>query len=614
VYTPANNVIQKAARPFRSLLRMPAFIERAPRFTRSTKVIAVADVVESVRLMEQDEQEFIHRWQSFVGFVQQRLPADGGRIHKSLGDGLMLEFADAPGCIRSALAMRAWFVETNERLPPEDQVQLRIGAHVADFVADEYDIYGTDVNLAARIASLAGPGEIVVSAALREHLGAHAGVVLQDLGTCHLKHVKEPVHAFRIGGAGLAPVVPVRRLATHSLRPTIAVLPFGMQPAAADGLTGEALADDIVAALACSEHLQVVSRLSTAHFGTGKADLEEVRRTLGAHYVLTGRARGGAANLSIYVELADAASGHVAWAQTFQGPLRDRELGEGRLMRHVVAAVHAAVLVHELDRSRDLALPALEGYTLLLASIGLMHRLAPADMERARGMLEHLIERGRGQPAPHAWLAHLHVLRLRQRGAGAPGTEGDAERARAHAAAALQCDPGCVRALAVQGQLLLYAGEDTEAAEECYAQALSARPDDAFTLLLQAELHALRGQGAAALERSEQAFANVLLEPMRYLYEDIGALAAVVAGDRHAALACARRAVERNPRYLPALRTLAVAQVLEGRLDEARRTAARLAARQTGESGHAAGPLLPARSGVAALFAQTLRQASEPAP
>jgi len=586
---------------------MPAPPEHAPRLTRATKVIAVADVIESVRLMEQDEQQFIRRWQQFVGFVEQRLAADSGRIHKSLGDGLMLEFTDPQGCVRAALAMRAWCAETNAGLPPEDQVQLRIGAHLADFVADEYDIYGTDVNLAARIASLAGPGEIVVSAALREHLGPQPGVPLQDLGSCHLKHVREPVHAWRIGDAGQAPVVPVRRLATHSLRPTVAVLPFGLQPAAAGGLTGEALADDIVAALAGSEQLQVVSRLSSAHFGGDKADLAEVRRTLGAHYVLTGRARGGGPELSLYVELADALSGHVAWARSFQGPLREADFGEGRLMGQVVAAVHSAVLAHELDRSRDRALPALEGSTLLLASIGLMHRLAAVDLERARGMLEHLIERGRGQPAPHAWLAHLHVLRLRQLGGAYPGP--DAEQARQHAASALQCDPGSVRALTVQGQAWLYAAQDADAAEECYAQALSARPDDGLTLLLQAELRALQGLGAAARELAHRALATTPLEPMRYLYEGIGALAALVAGDTRGALACARRAVERNPHYLPGLRTLVVAQVLQGQAAEARRTARRLAARQGAGDARAAAHPLPACSGVAALFAEALQQA-----
>src|SRR5881628_2673140 len=150
---------------------MPAIPTAASPFTRATKVIAVADVVESVRLMEQAEQEFIGRWHRFVNFVHEEVPQHSGRLHKSLGDGLMLEFSDAAGCMRAALAMQAWFRDMNQALAPQEQVHLRIGAHVADFVADKYDIYGTDVNVAARIASLAGPGEVVISAALRERLG-----------------------------------------------------------------------------------------------------------------------------------------------------------------------------------------------------------------------------------------------------------------------------------------------------------------------------------------------------------------------------------------------------------------------------------------------------------
>ena len=86
---------------------MPASSLQRPRCSRSTQVIAVVDVVESVRLMEQDEQAFIQRWQRFVAFVQQRLAHESGRLHKSLGDGLMLAFSDAHGCIRAAFAMRA---------------------------------------------------------------------------------------------------------------------------------------------------------------------------------------------------------------------------------------------------------------------------------------------------------------------------------------------------------------------------------------------------------------------------------------------------------------------------------------------------------------------------
>lgn len=574
-----------------------------PGFTRSTQAIAVIDVVESVRLMEQDEQEFIRRWQQFVAFVQQRLPLESGRLRKSLGDGLMLEFADPVGCIRAARAMQAWFARANQGLAPEDQVHLRIGTHMAEFVADDHDIYGTDVNLAARIASLAGPGEIVVSAGLREFLGAGLQAELEDLGSCHVKHVKEPVHAYRLGHAGSAPVMPLRRLASHTLRPTLAVLPFGVQ-GDWDGTTdGEALADDIVCALSNSEQLQVVSRLSTAHFDQ-QASLPEVRRQVGAHFVLTGRARRHGGRLSLFVELADAPTGHVAWAQSFHGPMREAELVDGRLMRDIVTAVHAGVIAHEVERARGQVYPAVEGHTLLLASIGLMHWLSATDTEPARAMLEHLVEGWRSHSAPHAWLSHLHVLKLLQ-----GGTESDARVARARAAEAVRCDPGSAVALALHGHAQVHAGGQLAAAEELYEQALAAGAGDTLPLLLSAELHALLGEGRSAREAALRAHEGVLLEPMRFLYDSIAAQALVVAGEAAKAVALAQRAVQRTPHFLPALCTLAVAQVLSGDRAGGSRTVRRLLERAPGFTLARYLATTPCAPQVAQLLGDALRQA-----
>lgn len=171
-------------------------------FSRIGTVIAIADVVESVRLMEEDTPSFIERWQGFLAFVAKQLPQDGGRMRRSLGDGLMLEFADAAGCMRALLAMQAWLDERNRRLQPHQRMHLRIGAHLADLVEDQYDIYGPDVNLSARIATLAGPNEVIISAALRQQLQGWTEATIDDLGICHLKHVRDPVHAFRVGPPG----------------------------------------------------------------------------------------------------------------------------------------------------------------------------------------------------------------------------------------------------------------------------------------------------------------------------------------------------------------------------------------------------------------------------
>ncbi|HVE52068.1 MAG TPA: adenylate/guanylate cyclase domain-containing protein, partial [Ramlibacter sp.] len=400
----------------------------ASRFTRATKIIAVADVVESVRLMERAERDFIMRWQRFVDFVEVLVRRESGRLHKSLGDGVMLQFSDPQGFVRAAMAMQAWFRDSNADLPPSQHAHLRVGAHMAEYVADRHDIYGSDVNLAARIASLAGPGEIVISAALRRHLAQTPALQLQDLGCCHVKHVKQPIHAFRIGQAGRAPVMPVQTLDNHALRATVAVLPLGTGGELLYGVSGDTLADELVAVLARSDALQVVSRLSATTPGLEQA---------GARYVLTGRARLQAATLVVYVELADAQNGHVVWAHNFEGEHARHGAVDPRLLARVELAVHAAVIHHEVEVARGRPLPALQEPTLLLAALGLMHRLSPVDMDQSRGMLEHLTERWRRHAMAHAWLAHQHVLRVQQAGAAMRGP--DQALARAHAAAGVQC-------------------------------------------------------------------------------------------------------------------------------------------------------------------------------
>ena len=583
---------------------------RTSPFTRSTKVIAVADVVESVRLMELGEHDFVTRWHQFVNFVQEHVPLYSGRLHKSLGDGLMLEFADAAGCIRAVLAMQAWFRDLNQGLAAEEHVHLRIGAHVADFLADKYDIYGTDVNVAARIASLAGPGEVVISAALRASLGGSLSLHLEDLGNCHLKHVKQPVHAYRIGQAAEAAVLPPQAADTRGLRASVAVLPFvsRSEPAAAAG--GETLADELVTALARSDVLQVVSRMSTAALDAGRDTLRTVSSEVSARYVLTGRARPHAGAIVMHAELADAASGDVVWADTFHPAADAGGLLDGDLLSRMVTAVHGAVIANEVQCINGRPLPSLEGSSLLLASLGLMHRLAPVDMANARGMLEHLLDRWRRHPVTHAWLGHLHVMRVQQ---ALPGmTRQDEALARAHAAASVQADPTSPLGLALDGHACVHCASNMEAAAERFAQALSLRPGHSLAHLFHAEWLALQGFGRAARHAAAQAMDGLALEPLRYLYDAVSALAALADRDSDEAVTLAQQAVQRNPRYLAAWRTLLVAQVEGERPGEARASRQQLMKRQPAFSVRAFTSAVPMGEELQARFARALARAGAP--
>ena len=184
--------------------------------------------------------------------------------------------------------MQDAIAQANVDVDPSRRLHLRIGIHVSPLVADEHDVYGHGVNLAARLTTLAGPDEIVVSADVRDQLTPALDADIEDLGECYVKHVQQPVRAFRVGAPGEQPVIERGNLA-EDLRATIAVIPFrprALQPT--DDVLGQLLADEVISALSHSPEVNVISRLSTSAFQGRDVKLEDVSAYLRADYVRVG--------------------------------------------------------------------------------------------------------------------------------------------------------------------------------------------------------------------------------------------------------------------------------------------------------------------------------------
>jgi adenylate cyclase len=543
---------------------------------RSTKVLLVMDVVESVRIMEQDQDDFVRRWQQLVQQAEQQiLPLHGGRIVKSLGDGLMLEFANAQGGVKAAFAMQHFSQQANSGLQPEQQMHLRMGGHLASFVADQHDIYGTDVNLTARFCTLAGPGELVVTAELRDNLTANLDADVEDLGECHLKHVEKPVRAYRIGPIGEHPVIAHGNAVRLDLRPTIAVIPFAMRSTEpGHEMLGEALADEVIAALSRTSELHVISRLSTTVFRERHEAIEDIRTHLGATYILSGTCRSAGTQLALFVELIDAKTEKLVWADNLKGQVHGVFATDDELISRLVAAISSSIMSQQLQRARSQALPTLDGYTLLLGAVALMHRTGFSEFDRAREMLEHLIDRSRRHPIPHAWLAKWHVLRVQQ--GWTENAELEAKRALDCTKRALDFEPECTLALTVDGFVHTNLLKDFDTATQRYEHALSINPSESMAWLLMGTLHAFRGEGEVALKASERALGLSPLDPIRYFYDALAASAAISAGSYPRAIELAKRSLRVNRTHTSTLRALAIAQSLDGQVEEAKKTVTQL--------------------------------------
>ncbi len=573
-----------------------------PELTRARRAILVVDVVESVRLMQEDEAGFIDRWRRFVHEVRTEvLPKHGGRMVKSLGDGMLLEFSGAPQAMAAALQL-LHMVRDHDPLP------LRIGANVGDVVVDEFDVYGAGVNLAARLTTLARPGEIVVSADIREGLVPGVDVRVHDLGECYVKHLPEPVRAFRVAAPD-GDAEPASFPAAGDLRPTIAVLPFDATAEAA--VCADLFTEAVTAGLAHSTALNVISRLSSLAL-RGRADALHVARSkLHADYVLSGRVVHDGERFTAVAELADAHSGAVIWAHSGMASISGLLAWQCPLVGALIETTTQAILSHVMQRVRGSELPSLETYALLFGGITLLHRMGRRDFDRAHDLLQASAERAPRHPSPQAWLAKWHVLRAQQ--GWVSNVLETAGRARDCAQRALDADPQDSLALTMDALVHVHFLRRLDEAASLYEQAVAANPNDSLAWLHKGMLHAFRGQAEAGVADTERALALSPLDPMKYYYDSLGAGAAATAGRYDRAIELAERSLSVNCLHTSTLRTLAISQTLSGQVDTARSTVARLLALEPDFTvRHFLARAPGADFDVGRRFAQALREAGVP--
>lgn len=536
------------------------------------QTVLMLDVAEYVRIMEEDQHDLEHRWRHLVGEVRNKvLPVHGGRLVETRGDSLVLTFPQVQPAAHAAFAINRICGDVNNGVPPHRHILLRMGIHVGEVYFHESEVTGHAVNLAARLmTSVAEPGEVVVSADARDQLTSMLDADIEDLGDCYLKHVREPVRAYRIGPPGPQPVIEAGTAAMPSLRPTIAVIPFvSRDNDPAHEILGEVLADEIISALSRTVLLNVISRLSTTAFRQRLLNLEDVGSHLKANYVLSGKYIVSDGRVRLALELAEVRSGHIQWSDTLAGQINNIVNGNDDLIHRVVTELSNRVLAHELQRGQSQALPTLESYTLLINAIVRMHRGSLRELELAHQMLQALVERVPRLAVPRAWFARLHVLRVGQGWSSDPVR--DASNANRFAESALDRDSTDSWALAVSGLVESYINKNHEAAIDRLDKALEINPNSAPAWVWSTSARAWLGRGEKAVEASKRALELSPFDPHRYYFNSAAGIAHAVAGQYEEAVELCQRSLRENRMFVSAHRVLTISLALAGRLDEAKR-------------------------------------------
>ncbi len=532
-------------------------------------IVLVADLVESVRWMQLDEQGVIHRWQSFMdGLLGEILPAHGGKLVKNLGDGVMVEFASAVRAVHAAAAMHHWMAHRGKPLTNDERLALRVGLHAAKVYEGRNDLYGIGVNLAARIATLAEAGETVATAQLRDLISDVLDADVEDLGDCHLRHLDRPVRVYRLGAAQTVRSVPAQRSYSTPLKATLAVIPFAnlLSPTEFWGI-GDLLADGIIGGLSLSAGLQVVSRLSSSVFRSRTTSLDEIANRLDVRYIVSGNYAVSGSQVTITAELADVVSGHILWSQRLRGKWRDLLEPASELIHEIVDQIHQKLLESTATKASTRPLPALNSYELFLGGISLMHRFSSDDFEMSRRLFESLADRHRRIASPHAWLAKWQVLRVIQ--GATTDIPAAAELALEHTRRALDLEPTSALALAIEGFVYAHLKKDLDTAETRLQTACNLNPSEGFAWLFRAVTHAFRGESVRALEAAHRALKLSPMDPLRYFYESLMGSCEFSAGHFDEAIRWSETSRRRNRQHLSTLRILIAAYVAIGKDDQA---------------------------------------------
>ena len=434
--------------------------------TRRLAAILAADVVGYSRLIEEDDAGTLAVLKARRRTVLEPLVAKyQGRIFKTTGDGVLVEFASAINAVQCAIELQNGMAAANGGEAEGPQIVLRVGVNLGEVMVESSDLYGDGVNIAARLESLAQAGDILVSGTAHDHVKHKIKTGFVDLGPQTLKNIGEPVRAYRVAGTpAIAATTP------KADKPSIAVLPFiNMSGDPEQAYFSDGIAEDIITELARSRSLQVIARNSSFQFRGSSTDIAAVRRALGVRYVLEGSVRRAGGRIRVTAQLIDAVTQSHIWAERYDREIQDIFAVQDEVTRAIVATLEGRIMVSGAEQARRKPTKEWAAYDHFLQGRDCDYRY---DIHQSIANFRRATELDPDYMQAHALLAIQLCMRylLDERG------ETLAE-ANLHAQRAMALDENSAYAQGSMGWILLRSGQ-IEAAGQYFRRTVELSPNE----------------------------------------------------------------------------------------------------------------------------------------
>jgi len=471
--------------------------------TRRLAAILAADIVGYSRLMGLDEAGTAQAVHEHRVAADPRIAEHGGRVFKTTGDGILIEFASVVGAVECALALQHLAAERNATLAGDRRMEWRIGVHLGDVLIKGDDILGDGVNIAARLEGIAEPGGICISEDAFRQVRGKVEVEFADMGERSLKNIARPL---RVYGVGSSPAASQTITAPAALplpdKPSIAVLPFSnMSGDPEQEYFADGMVEEIITALSRIRCLFVIARNSSFTYKGQSVDVKQVGRELGVRYVLEGSVRKAGSRVRITVQLIEAETGGHLWADWFDGALEEVFELQDQVATSVAGVIEPALQASEIRRVARKPTSDLTVYDLCLRAQRLFSSLGKDGILQALALLEKAIGRDPQYGPALGWATMCRQF------VDVNGWSEDPERNRSivmdYARRALVAGEEDAATLTHAAYVLSHFGEDNDTMLGIVDRALALNPSFARGWYLSGTMKSRAGDHDAAIERLE---------------------------------------------------------------------------------------------------------------
>jgi TolB-like protein/class 3 adenylate cyclase len=549
------------------------------RVERRLAAVVAADVAGYSRLMGLDEIGTLEALKSHRrDVVDPTITAHNGRIVKTTGDGMLVEFASAVDAVACATAIQEKMMERSGASSGPD-ITFRIGINVGDIIIDGDDIFGDGVNIAARVENECEPGGVYLSDDAFRQVRGKTALVFDDLGERQLKNIDRPVRVYaaksrdRRGTA--APAVMTSAPDTKKPlplpdKPSIAVLPFqNMSGDPEQEYFADGMVEDITTALSRVKWLFVIARNSSFTYKGKAVDIKQVGRELGVRYVLEGSVRKAGNKVRITGQLIEVSTNAHLWADRFDGDLEDIFDLQDQITASIVGAISPRLEDAEIAFARKKPTANLGAYDYYLRGQALLYRFTKEGHEQSFPLFRKAVELDANFALAQAAIAGWYIsgkafvwIKI-----------GDREIAEADQLARrlLRLSNDDARVMAHAGQTLTYVVGNLREGAPVLDQAIRLDPNLAVARLWGGGAKMYQGELDAAIEHFQHAVRLSPLEPRTFLAYSGLTNAHFLAGRYEKALEWATTGIRQWPNFVGLQRVAAACYAKSGRIDDAKR-------------------------------------------